>query len=137
MDSFVLILQLLFALAAVAGVLYLSYIGSKFLGNKINNISKTNNIKILERVSLTQDKGLAIVEIGHQFFLVGYSTNNIEILQELKENDLHFPSSDGKPNFMQILDSQIKSRLDLKISVKDKQKTAPAGDTEPRQEEQE
>ena len=135
MDGFLLILQLLVALAAVAVVLYLSYIGSKFLGNKINNISKTNNIKILERVSLTQDKGLAIVEIGHQFFLVGYSTNNIEILQELKENDLHFPSGSGKPNFMQILDSQIKSRLDLKISVKDKQKTAPAGDTEPHQEE--
>lgn len=132
-----LILQLLVALAAVAVVLYFSYIGSKYLGNKINNISKTNNIKILERVSLTQDKGLAIVEIGHQYFLVGYSTNNIEILQELKENDLHFPSETEKPNFMQILNSQIKSRLDLKASAKDKKKTAPAGDIDAHQEEKE
>lgn len=129
------ILELLLCLAAIAVVIYLSFIATRYFAGKVNNMSKTNNIKILERTSLTQDKGLAIVAIGHQFFLVGYSTNTIEILQELKENDLNLSSAAGKPNFMQILNSQIKSRLDLKISGKDKQKTAPDGDAEPHPEE--
>lgn len=135
-NAFGTALALLLALAVVAFVIYLSYLFSKFVAKKVNNIANSNNIKIVERVSLTQDKGLAIVEIGQSYFLVGFSTNTIEILQELNKDDLHFPAAASKPKFIDELTSQIKSRLDLKISVnKDKQQVASAGEKENDQEE--
>lgn len=130
------VFELLLALVVVAFVIYLSYIFSKFVAKKVNNIANTNNIKIMERVSLTQDKGLAIVEIGEKYFLVGFSTNTVEILQELSKDDLHFPPTAAKPKFIDELTKQIKSRLDLKISVnQDRQQAVSAGETENEKEE--
>lgn len=136
MDTIITVFELVLALAAVGLVLYLSYIGSKFLARKVGTLSNSNNIKIVERVSLTQDKGLAIVEIGSKFYLVGFSTNTVEILQELNKDELDFSSPGGKPmKFLDELTAQIKSRMDLKISAKEKQRAPAAGKTEDEEDE--
>ena len=110
------ILPMIFSLFAIVLVLYLCYIFSKFMANKVNNVSKFNNIKVVERVALTQDKGLVIIEVCGKYYLVGFASNNIEILKELDESELNFPKSALKDSFLDALNSTIKCRWDVRMS---------------------
>jgi flagellar biogenesis protein FliO len=110
------VLPLLFSLIAIVLVLYFCYIFSKFLTKKVNNVSKYNNIRIIERVALSQDKGLVIIELCSKYYLVGFSNNNVEILKELNETELHLQKPDINEKFLNILNSTIKSRWDVKLS---------------------
>ncbi|WP_444645147.1 FliO/MopB family protein [Caproiciproducens sp. R1] len=109
------ILPLLFSLIAIVFVLYLCYAFSRFMANRVNNVSKSGNIKVLERVALTQDKGLVIIEVCKRYYLVGFANNNIEILKELDETELNIPGSLQKDTFLDVLNSTLKSRWDVKI----------------------
>ncbi|MGX8702377.1 FliO/MopB family protein [Caproiciproducens sp.] len=110
------ILPLLFSLIAIVLVLYFCYAFSRFMANKVNNVSKSGNIKVLERVALTQDKGLVIIEVCKRYYLVGFANNNIEILKELDEAELNIPGPLQKDTFRNVLNSTLKSRWDVKIS---------------------
>lgn len=107
------IIPLFFSILAVAVILYLCYLLSRFLAKKAGSIANSANIKILERVALTQDKGLVIVEICSVYYLIAFSNNRVEILKELDPAQLHQPESGGKQNFMDALNTVIKGRLDL------------------------
>lgn len=128
------ILPLIFSLFAVVFVLYLCYLFSKFMANKVNNISKYNNIKVVERVALTQDKGLVIIDVCGKYYLVGFANNNIEILKELDASELHFPKSTLKDSFLDALNSTIKSRWDVKMSDKNNRSTNQADDAKDEEE---
>ena len=112
------VLTLIFTLLAIVLVLYLCYLFSKFMANKVNNVSKFNNIKVVERVALTQDKGLVIIQVCGKYYLIGFANNNIEILKELDGSELNFPKSALKDSFLDALNSTIKSRWDVKMSDK-------------------
>lgn len=114
MNFFTDVLPLIYSLVAIVLVLYLCYIFSKYISKKVNNVSSLSNIKILERVALAQDKGLAVIEVCGKYYLVGFANNNIEILKELDAESLKIPRSDSKENFLEILNSTIKSRWDVK-----------------------
>ena len=79
------ILSLLFSLAAIGLVLFLCYKGSKFMAGKVNAITSSSNVKILERALLGQDKGLAVIEVCKKYYLIGFSSTNIDILKELDD----------------------------------------------------
>jgi len=104
------ILPLIFALAIVILVLYLSFIFTKFIGKKMNNYSKFNNIKIIEQVALGQDKSLIITEVCGKFYLIGTSSQSIEILSELTDNDIKKEEINPKNDFLHILNNVMKSK---------------------------
>ena len=108
------VLPLIFSLVAIVFVLYLCYLFSKFVAKKVNHVSDSNNIKVLERVAIAQDKGLAVIEICGKYYLIGFANNNIEILKELDKDELKFPQSAIKGNFLEILNSTMKNRWDVK-----------------------
>lgn len=110
------ILPLFFSLIAIVFVLYLCYVFSKFMANRVNNVSKSGNIRVVERVALTQDKGLVIVEVCKKYYLVGFANNNIEILKELDQSELNIPGPLQKDTFLDVLNSTLKSRWDVKMS---------------------
>ncbi len=127
------ILTLIFSLFAIALVLYLCYLFSKFMANRVNNVSKFNNIKVVERVALAQDKGLVIIQVCGKYYLIGFANNNIEILKELDGSELNLPKSALKDSFLDALNSTIKSRWDVKMSDKNNRnadKTDDAQDEE-------
>lgn len=109
------ILPLLFALVAVAAILYLCYLLSRFVAKKANSAANTANIRILERVALAQDKGLAIARICGRCYLIGFSTDKIEILKEIDETELRSSesASGAGRNFVDALNAALKGRLDL------------------------
>jgi flagellar protein FliO/FliZ len=121
-------LTLLFSLLAVVFVLYLSYLFSKYMANKVNNVSKSSNIRVLERVALSPDKGLVIIQICEKYYLVGFASNTIEILKELDEAELNFPKSALKESFLEALQSTLKSRWDVKMSDRNNHAAAEADD---------
>lgn len=107
-------LPLLFSLLAIVAVLYLCWWFSRFLSKKMNHIANSSNIRILERVALAQDKGLAIAEICGRFYLVGFANNNIEILQELEEKDMNLRQAPAKYDFMEALNAAMKNMRGVK-----------------------
>lgn len=114
MNFFSDVLPLIFTLIAIVLVLYLCYVFSKYLSKKVNNVSGLGNIRILERVALTQDKGLAVAEVCGKYYLIGFSNNSVEILKELDGDNLKTPQPTKAENFLEILNSTIKSGWDVK-----------------------
>ncbi|HEX3037492.1 MAG TPA: flagellar biosynthetic protein FliO [Oscillospiraceae bacterium] len=107
-------LYFLFSILAIVAILYGCYKLSKYMTKKVNTVSNTNNIKIIERVAFAQDKGLLIIEVCQKYYLIGFANNNIEILKELDKADLHFEESAMKQNFLETLNSMFKGSADSK-----------------------
>lgn len=107
------ILSLIFALFAIVLVLYICYRLSRFIAKRAGGVSSSTNIKILERVAFTQDKGLAIAEICGEYYLIGFSPNRIELLKKLDPSLISASTAVKGPNFSDFLKSAIKGRLDL------------------------
>lgn len=97
---------------AVVGLLLLCWVLSKYLIKRTNGgtTSGTNNIRILERVSLAQDKGLVIAEICGVVYLLSFSNERVEILKELDRNQLKQPKKMAQLDFRDVLNSTLKGR---------------------------
>lgn len=108
------VLPLILSLVAIAAVLYICYLFSRFLARKVGKVGNSNNIRILERVALAQDKGLVIAEICGGVYLVGFSNNSVTILKELDASQLRRPPADAKQNFRNVLNMALKGRMDWK-----------------------
>ena len=79
-------IPLVVALIAVGVVLYLSYLFSRYLAVGAAKINKSKYIKVIDRVVLGQDKMIMIAAIGGKYYLIGSSTQSIQILTELDDN---------------------------------------------------
>lgn len=80
--------SLLFSLLGIAIILFGCYAFSRYAAKKINTFSNSQNIKILEKVPLSQDKGLALAQICGKYYLIGFSSQSVEILQELSADEM-------------------------------------------------
>lgn len=107
------VVPLIFSLIAVAVLLYLCYLLSKFLAGKAKKANNTANIRILEKVAFAPDKGLVIAEICGTRYLLAFSNSRVEILKELDPEKLRHTDSGPKQNFMDIFNTVLKGRLDL------------------------
>ena len=71
-------------LIVFAVILYLAYVATKLLGRRLSVRSGGNkNIKILESVSLRQNKTLLIVEAAGKTLLIGITSGQISLISEL------------------------------------------------------
>lgn len=115
------VLSLLFSLIGILLILFGCYLFSKFAAKKINSFSNTQNIKILEKVPLSQDKGLALAQICGKYYLIGFSSQTIELLKELSESDLSVPPKAGpKSSFLEVLQEVGKNGWSVKSFDEDK-----------------
>ncbi len=104
---------LILSLVAIAVILYLCYALSRFLAKKAGSAANSANIQILERVAITPDKGLCVARICGRYCLLAYSNERVEILRELGPEELQNPDAGEKRDFMDVLNSALKGRLDL------------------------
>lgn len=88
--------SLLFSLFGIAIILFGCYAFSRYTAKKINTFSNSQNIKILEKVPLSQDKGLALAQICGKYYLIGFSSQSVEILQEFSAEELK-PEQESRP----------------------------------------
>lgn len=82
-----LVLSAVTALLGFAVVIVLAYICTKYIGGKMslkNNSAK--NIQIIERIPVSADKYLIIVESAGKTMLIGVTPQHIELISELDGN---------------------------------------------------
>lgn len=107
----------IFTLVVVAGVIYLSYIATKFIAKKNMGVGKraTNYMKVIDQMGMGKDKSIALIQTGLNYYLVGFSGDGITLLAQLEQEDLtelprdeSFVATDFK-SIMEKID-QFKSR---------------------------
>lgn len=103
---------ILLILAAIAGILYLSYFVSRKLGSSMMRTGGSSNIKVIERAFVDRDKSVVIVRVGQEDYLLGVSPNNVTLLQKLEEGQVIYdePDEDAPLPAAQFA-SMVKNRL--------------------------
>ncbi|VYU41105.1 flagellar formation protein [Clostridium tertium] len=84
MDFIFLLFKLIFALAVVLGLMYLSF---KLSNNKISQINEGKYIKVLERNQISKDTAIVVVKIGKKGYILSTSNNSTNKLDELSEEE--------------------------------------------------
>ncbi|MCI8441175.1 MAG: flagellar biosynthetic protein FliO [Provencibacterium sp.] len=104
-------LSVLMILVLFAGVLFLAYYTTKLMGKKISlNSSSGGQIKVLDRLSLGQDKMLLIVQAAEKTLLVAVASHAVATLCELDPEALEqLPAAEDSP-FMGVLKDMLKNR---------------------------
>lgn len=82
------IFRLIFCFIAFCVVLWGAYAASKWLAARSAVNFSSKFMKIIDRVQLTRDAFLCIIQIGERYFLAGISSGNINLLSEIFEEDL-------------------------------------------------
>ncbi|EFM39851.1 hypothetical protein HMPREF0379_0471 [[Eubacterium] yurii subsp. margaretiae ATCC 43715] len=60
---------------------------SIFVEKRNYNFYKDNNMKVLEKIVLSKDKEIFLVEVYGKKYFLGASNNNISVLKELDYKD--------------------------------------------------
>lgn len=102
-------------LVVIILILVLCFYLSRFIAKKMNGIGGGsiggNKIKVIERVALGQDKGLAICKICTRYYVIGIATESIKILAELDPQ--HFADDNSSENsniFKDLLKNSLNTR---------------------------
>lgn len=82
------IIPLVLALLAMAAVIYLSYIFSKYVAAGAGRMNGAKYMRIVDRMVLGQDKMMMIVQIGDGYYLTGVTAQNVQLIKELSGEDL-------------------------------------------------
>lgn len=104
-------------------VLFATYYFTKAISKKMTASSSSRHLKIIDRVALSQNKFLLIVEIDKKFLLVGVSENNISVLKEFDSLSMELDEENSimgynaNINFLEILkDNLMKTKLASKFT---------------------
>ena len=99
--------------------MYFTYYFTKTLSKKITNYSTSKYIKIVDRIALSQNKFLVLIEIDKKVLLLSVTDNNISILKELDNLILESNeeiSESSNVNFSEILkESLLKNKITSKL----------------------
>ncbi len=121
MDSEFLItlMKILVFFPLVIGLIFL--VGKIYGGVGYGNRGK--NMRAIERVHLSKDNLLTIMEICGKFYLISSSTKDIKILKELDEEEVNKgvnPQTGVYKNELLTLNGDVNSFLKLKFRRKNK-----------------
>lgn len=101
----IMILKLIILLPLIIFIIYITF---RYGGIKFRNIQNGRYVRILDRIPLSKDNTLLIVKIGEKGYIMTSTHERIEILQEIKNEDL-----------LNIQKSEIKIKdVDLKGLIK-------------------
>lgn len=90
-------------LIGFAIILYLAYMATKIMGKRMTINGKGNkNIKILESVSLGQNKALMIIEVTGKTLLIGITSNEITLVSELDSKNLKIEDNEKNAETMEF-----------------------------------
>jgi len=84
-------LTVLVSLLGVIGLIFLTYLGTKWLNKKFRFgglYGTANGIKIVECIGIAQDRQLMIVRAGKKLMLLGVTPGSVAKICDLDEDDL-------------------------------------------------
>lgn len=111
--------QLILALGVTLGLIFLSF---KLMGTKLNTINNNKYVKVIERVQVTKENTILIVKIGKKGYVMTSTTEHMEKLSELSEEEINIIEEDKKKAAAEISEGYnkliLKSRKSFSKIVK-------------------
>ena len=107
------LLNIILPLIAVVLIILAAYATTKWIAKKQNAYISGRLIKIIERVSISKDVYLAVVQVDTKVYFMSVSAGKTELLSELSPDTVEKIKSSEQPgDFMGILMSLIGSHHD-------------------------
>ena len=99
--------QFLTVLLIFVGVLALTYFTTRWVASYQKGKMMSGNIQVLETFKITQSKYIQIVRIGEHYYALAIGKDDITMLGELKEEEIHIQEDSGMPkmDFKQLLEN--------------------------------
>ncbi len=99
--------QFLTVLIIFVGVLALTYFTTRWVASYQKGKMMSGNIQVLETFKITQSKYIQIVRIGEHYYAIAIGKDDITMLGELKEEEIHIQEDSGMPkmDFKQLLEN--------------------------------
>lgn len=96
-------------------ILVAAYFSAKFIGKRYGfKGNGGKNIKIIEKVALSQDKLLIIVKVADKTMLLGVTNNKIEKISDVDELSLNVEKpNDKNMDFLSILKNVTNSKFSI------------------------
>ena len=85
-------------------ILYAASMATRFIGSKYGNMGYSKYIKILDRIMISKDGWIYIVQIGEKLFLIGVMSNNMQVLGEIEHADLMPLEKEQTTQFSNLFD---------------------------------
>lgn len=76
----------LIMLFVVIGILWLAFVTTRMVGVGMKVGHKNSKMKIVDRIVLSQNQSLLLVQIEDKVFFIGTAPNSITLLSELSED---------------------------------------------------
>ena len=76
------------SIVILIGILYLAHLASKLLGTSTIKKASSKHLKLLDIMSMGQDKAVAAISLGDKHFLIGIAQGGITKLADLTEEDV-------------------------------------------------
>lgn len=105
--------QFLTVLLIFVGVLALTYFTTRWVASYQKGKMMSGNIQVLETFKITQNKYIQIVRIGEHYYAIAIGKDDITMLGELKEEEIHIQEDTGMPkmDFKQLLENAKNMKL--------------------------
>ena len=75
--------EVMFFILGFGGILFLTYVTTRYLAGKSNKAMKGKHLSIVETISLGTDKRIHLVKAGDKHILVASTSKSIEFLTDL------------------------------------------------------
>lgn len=91
-------------------IIYLSYLFSRYVGKSMNRSSSSRYMRLIDQITVGQDRNIAIMQAGDKYLLVGITSGQINVLREMKEEELITLSPDDDqtkiktPDFKELME---------------------------------
>lgn len=82
-------LDLVSVILVVVLILYGSYLFTRSIGKRSGIKGRGSLMQMMDRMSLGQDKSVAIVRIGQHYYLIGIASAQVNLMAELSGDDLY------------------------------------------------
>lgn len=100
--------QFLTVLVIFIGVLALTYFTTRWVASYQKGKMMSSNISVLETMKITQNKYVQIIRVGEHYYAVAVGKDNITLLGELNEDEIHISENMGmmpKMDFKQLFEN--------------------------------
>ena len=93
--------EVMFFILGFGGILFLTYVTTRYLAGKSNKAMKGKHLSIVETISLGTDKRIHLVKAGEKHILIASTSKSIEFLTDLsigEEEASNNPKDQGAQN---------------------------------------
>lgn len=81
------ILTVIMSLVGVVFLIFLTYYWANWLNKRVR-LNPNSSVKVVERVSLGQDRAIMIVSIGEKYMMLGVTGQHIDKIADLDKADM-------------------------------------------------